>query len=44
MAKCYELLANNTAAIDNYQKALSLDNTLKEAEDAILRLKKASGS
>jgi len=44
MAKCYELLPDKAAAIDNYQKALTLDNTLKEASDAILRLKKASGS
>ncbi len=44
MAKCYELLADKAAAIDNYQKALTLDKSIKEAADAIARLKKASGS
>ena len=44
MAKCYELLPNKAAAIDNYQKALTLDNSIKEAADAITRLKKATGS
>jgi len=44
MAKCYELLANKAAAIDYYQKALTLDNSIIEAADAITRLKKASGS
>ncbi|MEI6584604.1 MAG: hypothetical protein WCL56_00915 [Sediminibacterium sp.] len=43
-AKCYELLANKVAAIENYQKALTLDNSINEAADAITRLKKASGS
>jgi tetratricopeptide (TPR) repeat protein len=43
MAKCYEVFANQSAAIDNYQKALTLDSSIKEAEDAITRLKKGSG-
>lgn len=38
MAKCYEALNNKTEAISNYQKALTLDPKLKEADAALKRL------
>jgi tetratricopeptide (TPR) repeat protein len=38
MAKCYEAMNNKTEAIANYQKALTLDPKLKDAEDALKRL------
>jgi tetratricopeptide (TPR) repeat protein len=38
-AKCYESLNNKAEAINNYQKAISLDKNLKEAEAALQHLK-----
>lgn len=38
MGKCYESLNNKTEAISNYQKALTLDPKLKEADAALKRL------
>ncbi len=39
MARCYEAKHQNDQALQNYQRALSLDKELKEARDAIKRLK-----
>jgi tetratricopeptide (TPR) repeat protein len=38
IAKCYEALNNKTEAIANYQKSLTLDPALKEADEALKRL------
>jgi tetratricopeptide (TPR) repeat protein len=38
IAKCDEVLNNKTEAINNYQKALTLDPTLKEAAASLQRL------
>ena len=38
-AKCFEGLGNKKEALNNYQKALTLDKNLKEADDALKRLK-----
>ena len=38
-AKCFEGLGNKKEAINNYQKALTLDKNLKEADDALKKLK-----
>jgi tetratricopeptide (TPR) repeat protein len=37
LAKCYEAMGNKPEANINYQKALGLDNTLKEAKEGIDR-------
>jgi tetratricopeptide (TPR) repeat protein len=42
LGKTNEANKNNVAAIENYEKALSLDPKLKEAEQAINRLKSAT--
>ena len=39
LGKTYEASKNATAALENYEKALSLDPTLKEADQAISRIK-----
>ena len=38
IAKCDEILNNKTEAINNYQKAVTLDPTLKEAAASLQRL------
>ena len=38
LAKCQESIHNTNEAIDNYQKAVTLDPKLKEASDALKRL------
>ncbi len=39
-AKCFEAMNNKTEAITNYEKSLTLDKNLKEAGEAIERLRK----
>lgn len=39
LGKTYEAIKNAPAALENYEKALSLDPTLKEADQAISRIK-----
>ena len=41
LAKTYDANKNSTAALENYEKAFSLDPKLIEAEHAITRLKSA---
>lgn len=40
LGKCYELMNNLPAAINNYEKSLTFDANLAEAEEALKRLKK----
>jgi tetratricopeptide (TPR) repeat protein len=39
IGRCYEAMNDNTRAIENYQRALSLDRTFVEAAERIRRLK-----
>lgn len=43
LGKCWEASHDGAAAIENYEKALSLDNQLTEAAEAIKRIKTESG-
>jgi tetratricopeptide (TPR) repeat protein len=40
IGRCYEAMKDNSRAIENYQRALSLDRTFIEARDRISKLKK----
>ncbi|MHA4847038.1 tetratricopeptide repeat protein, partial [Flavitalea antarctica] len=39
IGRCYEAMNDNDKAVENYQRALSLDRTFREAGDRIKRLR-----
>jgi tetratricopeptide (TPR) repeat protein len=40
MARCYEVLGKNDAALLNYERALAIDKDFEEAREGIRRLKR----